>query len=185
MALASPNRRHAIIWTNLWWYSLQTHTHTAYASLDLDDWMSDLMSRDRLIFNMGLPIPGKDGLYIRTGPCVSISVRGFQYHTYASNAEVVHSTVSYWPFEVCSRDAECWLVARTTAKNMTLHIPWISVSTYTASPFLLELRFRKLWTNRHSGLSELLTHWWWFGAERRQSITRTHVGHGHWPHMTS
>ena len=25
-------------------------------------------SRDRLIFNMGIPIPGKDGLYIETGP---------------------------------------------------------------------------------------------------------------------
>ena len=24
--------------------------------------------RDRLIFNMGIPIPGKDGLYIETGP---------------------------------------------------------------------------------------------------------------------
>ena len=23
----------------------------------------------RLIFNMGIPIPGKDGLYIETGPC--------------------------------------------------------------------------------------------------------------------
>ena len=28
-------------------------------------------SRDRLIFNMGIPIPGKDGLYIETGPCAS------------------------------------------------------------------------------------------------------------------
>ena len=28
-------------------------------------------SRDRLIFNIGIPIPGKDGLYIETGPgCV-------------------------------------------------------------------------------------------------------------------
>ena len=26
-------------------------------------------SRDRLIFNMGTPIPGKDGLYIETWPC--------------------------------------------------------------------------------------------------------------------
>ena len=25
-------------------------------------------SRDRLIFNMGIHIPGKDGLYIETGP---------------------------------------------------------------------------------------------------------------------
>ena len=25
-------------------------------------------SRDRLIFNMGIPIPGKDTLYIETGP---------------------------------------------------------------------------------------------------------------------
>ena len=25
-------------------------------------------SRDRLIFNMGIPIPVKDGLYIETGP---------------------------------------------------------------------------------------------------------------------
>ena len=25
-------------------------------------------SRDRLVFNMGIPIPGKDGLYIETGP---------------------------------------------------------------------------------------------------------------------
>ena len=25
-------------------------------------------SRDRLIFNMGIPIPGKDGLYSETGP---------------------------------------------------------------------------------------------------------------------
>ena len=25
-------------------------------------------SRDRLIFNMEIPIPGKDGLYIETGP---------------------------------------------------------------------------------------------------------------------
>ena len=25
-------------------------------------------SHDRLIFNMGIPIPGKDGLYIETGP---------------------------------------------------------------------------------------------------------------------
>ena len=25
-------------------------------------------SRDRLIFNMGIPIPGKDDLYIETGP---------------------------------------------------------------------------------------------------------------------
>ena len=28
-------------------------------------------SRDRLIFNMGIPIPGKDGLYIETGPWAS------------------------------------------------------------------------------------------------------------------
>ena len=27
-------------------------------------------SRDHLIFNMGIPIPGKDGLYIETGPGV-------------------------------------------------------------------------------------------------------------------
>ena len=26
-------------------------------------------SRNRLIFNMGIPIPGKDGLYIEIGPC--------------------------------------------------------------------------------------------------------------------
>ena len=26
------------------------------------------VSRDRLIFNMGIPIPGKDGLFIETGP---------------------------------------------------------------------------------------------------------------------
>ena len=26
-------------------------------------------SRDRLIFNMVIPIPGKDGIYIETGPC--------------------------------------------------------------------------------------------------------------------
>ena len=25
-------------------------------------------SQDRLFFNMGIPIPGKDGLYIETGP---------------------------------------------------------------------------------------------------------------------
>ena len=25
-------------------------------------------SHDRLIFNIGIPIPGKDGLYIETGP---------------------------------------------------------------------------------------------------------------------
>ena len=25
-------------------------------------------SHDRLIFNMGIPTPGKDGLYIETGP---------------------------------------------------------------------------------------------------------------------
>ena len=29
-----------------------------------------IWSRDRLIFNMGIPIPGKDGLYIETGPRV-------------------------------------------------------------------------------------------------------------------
>ena len=33
-------------------------------------------SRDRLIFNMGIPIPGKDGLYIETGPRLFI----FQDH---------------------------------------------------------------------------------------------------------
>ena len=27
-------------------------------------------SHDRLIFNMGIPIPGKDGLYIEAGPWV-------------------------------------------------------------------------------------------------------------------
>ena len=27
-------------------------------------------SHDRLIFNMGIPIPAKDGLYIETGPCI-------------------------------------------------------------------------------------------------------------------
>ena len=27
-------------------------------------------SHDRLIFNMGIPIPGKDGLYIENGPLV-------------------------------------------------------------------------------------------------------------------
>ena len=27
-------------------------------------------SGDRLIFNMGISIPGKDGLYIETGPCL-------------------------------------------------------------------------------------------------------------------
>ena len=27
-------------------------------------------SRDRLIFNMGIPIPGKDGLILRRGPDV-------------------------------------------------------------------------------------------------------------------
>ena len=30
-------------------------------------------SRDRLIFNTGIPIPGKDGLYIKTGPRFSVS----------------------------------------------------------------------------------------------------------------
>ena len=28
-------------------------------------------SRDRLIFNMGIPIPGKDGLYIETEPSLT------------------------------------------------------------------------------------------------------------------
>ena len=27
-------------------------------------------SRDRLIFNMGIPVPGKDGLYIETMPWI-------------------------------------------------------------------------------------------------------------------
>ena len=31
-------------------------------------------SRDRLIFNMGIPIPGKDGLYIETGPWFSRNI---------------------------------------------------------------------------------------------------------------
>ena len=38
-------------------------------------------SRDRLIFNIGLPIPGKDGPYIETGPwCLRLntaSLAGF------------------------------------------------------------------------------------------------------------
>ena len=35
-----------------------------------------------LIFNMGIPIPGKDGLYIETGPCVlSMAVYGRQPQT--------------------------------------------------------------------------------------------------------
>ena len=29
-------------------------------------------SRNRLIFNMGMPIPGKDSLYIEKGPCCSL-----------------------------------------------------------------------------------------------------------------
>ena len=31
-------------------------------------------SHDRLIFNMGIPIPGKDGLYIETGPGTHLSI---------------------------------------------------------------------------------------------------------------
>ena len=31
-------------------------------------------SHDRLIFNMGISIPGKDSLYIETGPCVPFRV---------------------------------------------------------------------------------------------------------------
>ena len=31
-------------------------------------------SHDRLIFNMGIPIPGKDGLYIETGPWAYVSI---------------------------------------------------------------------------------------------------------------
>ena len=36
------------------------------------------MSRDRLIFNMGIPIHGKDGLYIETGPCFRNETIGAQ-----------------------------------------------------------------------------------------------------------
>ena len=32
-------------------------------------------SRDRLIFNVGIPIPGKEGLYIETGPSSPIYSR--------------------------------------------------------------------------------------------------------------
>ena len=35
----------------------------------------------RLIFNMGIPIPGKDGLYIETGPCLCDLHRLTQYST--------------------------------------------------------------------------------------------------------
>ena len=36
-------------------------------------------SRDRLIVNMGIPIPRKDGLYIETGPVINIT---FELHIY-------------------------------------------------------------------------------------------------------
>ena len=41
-------------------------------------------SRDPLIFNMGIPIPGKDGLYIETGPRLYIYTlyRGCCYIVY-------------------------------------------------------------------------------------------------------
>ena len=36
-------------------------------------------SGDRLIFNMGIPIPGKDGLYIEAGPWLSVKASLFLY----------------------------------------------------------------------------------------------------------
>ena len=44
-------------------------------------------SCDRLIFNMGIPIPGKDGLYIETGP------DGISLHAGTSCKEHISQTV--------------------------------------------------------------------------------------------
>ena len=49
-------------------------------------------SRDRLIFNMGIPIPGKDGLYIETGPWIHPSLA--PSHQYMDGLLVTYRRVS-------------------------------------------------------------------------------------------
>ena len=54
-------------------------------------------SRDRLIFNMGIPIPGKDGLYIETVPRIVARAMTFARHAPLTQSWMVigidHDTV--------------------------------------------------------------------------------------------
>ena len=87
--------------------------------------MSSYQSRDHLIFNIGIPAPGKDGLYIETGPCfcnrycfpasvwhASININ--------ANVTSVHQTPSNRPVSMVSTASQsnCDDKSASTAKNL-------------------------------------------------------------------
>ena len=71
------------------------------------------MSCDRLIFNMGIPIPGKDGLYIETGPRI---LKAYWITTY------IYSIVHY--YTDCTFDCITWL-SYMYASGVGMHMPWV------------------------------------------------------------
>ena len=54
-------------------------------------------SRDRLIFNMGMPMPGKVGLYIETGPCILTPQVPLVPHIWGSRAWLLLGVWIPWP----------------------------------------------------------------------------------------
>ena len=55
------------------------------------------MSRDRLIFNMGIPIPGKDGLYIETGARLPQQEKERESWKWCDAYEQIPSKINMWP----------------------------------------------------------------------------------------
>ena len=54
----------------------------------------------RLIFNMGIPIPGKDGLYIETGPRLHSVDQSLLTHK--------QPETQWWLFSIVAADALVW-----------------------------------------------------------------------------
>ena len=55
-------------------------------------------SRDRVLFNTELPIPGKDGLYIETGPCLSYIARCHAKWNYNGRHPCTIKLLSNWQY---------------------------------------------------------------------------------------
>ena len=54
-------------------------------------------SRDRLIFNMGIPIPGKDGLYIEAGAWILVLAMTSRGHVlFEKETELQKHEIRFW-----------------------------------------------------------------------------------------
>ena len=139
-------------------------------------------SRNRLIFNMGIPVPGKEGLYIETGPCFfstfaeSFHFRSFQisFCQNMNNSEskrqvsflssyLLLSIIYLW----CLKHFLSTLMWCKFNKNVFLLCMWYQ-TTVCSLPCRWLSGFRSSKEKEDLAVSELVQYYWgWAGSQDR------------------